>query len=281
MSVLKFRPTGYALALMGALALGGLPMGSASQAVANADLPDAAIGVSLTQKVLDQAVVPGQPNRVRYGALAQDRAALDKALAHFAEADPALLPTDSDRLAFWINAYNISMIDGILKNWGGSRAYSVSNNGFAIFDQMSHRIAGHTYSLNEIEHGVIRGDPKKISEGSRGPAKAAHQGIWSGGVVDARVHMALNCASIGCPELRAKAYSGATLNKSLAQQSTIYVKDPARGAGPQGISEIFKWYGGDFTHLGGAAGFIQSHRQGADEVKLDAFLPYDWALNIK
>ncbi len=71
------------------------------------------------------------------------------------------------------------------------------------------------------------------------------------------------------------------MNKSLNQQSRSYVKDPARGAGPEGISEIFKWYEGDFKSVGGSEGFIKGHRGDAEGVDLGRYIPYDWTLNVK
>ena len=89
-------------------------------------------------------------------------------------------------------------------------------------------LLGGTRSLDDIEHGLIRG---------------------SGRYKDPRVHFAANCASIGCPSLRAEAYVGDRLDEQLEDAARSFLRDRSRNRLDEGelkVSSIFKWYRNDF-----------------------------------
>src|SRR5690606_30576317 len=124
---------------------------------------------------------------------------------------------------------------------------------------------GRELSLDDIEHGILRpqfGDP--------------------------RVHYAVNCASIGCPDLAAEAYRGDNLDAMLDEAARAYVNS-ARGARVEGgeltASSIFKWYRKDFG--GTEAGVLAELRKYATPGLLEklenivsvASYDYDWSLN--
>ncbi len=100
------------------------------------------------------------------------------------------------------------------------------------------------------------------------------------------MHVGLNCASIGCPNLRGAsppfAYFADGIDAQLTAATQAYCDHASKGAGPDGISRIFQWFGGDFVpEYGDAAGFIETYRtDGLDGVDTDAWLDYDWSLNI-
>lgn len=98
------------------------------------------------------------------------------------------------------------------------------------------RIAGVPLSLDDIEHVILRPIFK-----------------------DARVHYALNCASVGCPNLRTEAFTGAHLDAQLDAAARAYVNDP-RGVDPEldglVLSSIYDWYREDF---GGSDRAILDH----------------------
>ncbi len=126
-------------------------------------------------------------------------------------------------------------------------------------------VAGQALTLNDIEHRILRP-------------------IWQ----DPRVHYALNCASIGCPDLAPRAYTGAGLDRALTLAATAYVNDP-RGVtirdGRVTVSRIYDWFIEDF---GGSEQTVLAHLKSYADEKLAADLvrigriddtAYDWQLN--
>lgn len=103
------------------------------------------------------------------------------------------------QLAFLINAYNAWTVELILEKWPDID--SIKDLG-GIFSSPWRKefisLLGEKRSLDNIEHDLIRG---------------------SGRYQDPRIHFAVNCASIGCPALRAEAYTGAKINQQLDQQN--------------------------------------------------------------
>ncbi len=109
---------------------------------------------------------------------------------------------------------------------------------------------------------------------------AWYEGVWGDGPPDARLHVGVNCASRGCPDLQIGAYQGPTVWQQLDEAATRFVDNPSKGAGPDGISELFSWFAEDFERSGGIEAFVQRHRtEGTSGVDFDAVLPYDWSLN--
>lgn len=207
-------------------------------------------------------------NLVDYAALARDPS-YRAALADFATADPAALPSDADRIAFWINAYNLLAMKAIVDR---RPIASIKDGGsflFPIWKKEVGRIAGRERSLDEVEHGILRKD-----------------------FAEPRVHFAVVCASLSCPDLRAEPYEGARLDGQLDDQATRFLANPAKGMRPgedgetAEVSSIFKWFAADFERGGGVAAFLRA--KAPPDVKpriaklTDAgltYLDYDWSLN--
>ena len=250
----------------------------------------------LLRGVLGQYVRPsGDGNYIYfdYDALAASDEALlllDQYLATLDLVTADQLRDESERLAYWINGYNAAVIRGVIDDYGGDPAYSVSNSGFIFFDRPSWHFGGETWSLNQIEHAIVRGDESHAAFQSSSPDQQArfgalHASLWGANPVDARVHAALNCASLSCPNLLAAdpyVFRAETLEMQLDQASRAFADNPIKGAGAEGISQLFDWYAKDFEAVyGNAAGFIQRHREGGlNGVNLDKYITYDWSLNI-
>ena len=116
---------------------------------------------------------------------------------------------------------------------------------------------------------------------------------------DPRIHMAVNCASIGCPMLREEAYVAARLDRQLEEQVVRFLADRSRNRFDPGrnaleVSEIFKWYAEDFTRglkginsreqffarYANLLGDSPEHQKIVREQKAELrFLEYDWSLN--
>lgn len=219
---------------------------------------------------------------VDYAGLRKSKEALDAYL----EALEATTPeqhagwTRDERFAFWINAYNAYTIQLIrdrgpvksIKKLGGwfTSPWEIKFIPMPAFDPEED---GDDLMLDEIEHDILR----PVFE-------------------DARVHAAINCASLSCPPLRAEAYQGAKLDEQLDDQTALWLADPSRngitaGAKRLKVSKIFDWFEDDFGGKDEAVvRWIADHvedealakdlRARADDIDV-RYLDYDWSINAQ
>ncbi|MGC1516546.1 MAG: DUF547 domain-containing protein [Maribacter sp.] len=159
--------------------------------------------------------------------------------------------------AFWINAYNLTVINGVVENYPLKSPLDI--DGF--FDKIQHKIAGQKVTLNQIENQLL------------------HDKFPN----EPRYHFVLVCAGMGCPPIIKEAYRPNTLNAQLERQTKKAVNDPNFIRVHQEevkISQIFEWYKNDFEPAGGIVKFINQYR--TEKLPADAkleFYPYDWTLN--
>ncbi|MCI4670907.1 MAG: DUF547 domain-containing protein [Bacteroidia bacterium] len=158
--------------------------------------------------------------------------------------------------AYWINAYNAFTVKLILDNFPISSITKLDKP----WDTAFINIGGKAYTLNDIEHKILRPTYK-----------------------DARIHFAVNCASGSCPKLLNEAYTAGKLESQLNKQTRSYLnngKDNKVAANSLQLSKIFKWYKDDFNSAGGVAAFVNKYT--SVDVAKDAvisYLDYDWSLN--
>lgn len=211
--------------------------------------------------------------RVDYDAF-QRAPEFGRYLELLARTDPAELPAP-ERLALWINAYNAYTIALINRHDERESIRNINRTlgfikGKGPWGEPLARVGGRDYTLDEIEHGIIR-------ERFREP----------------RIHFALVCAARGCPPLRREAYTGARLNAQLDEQARRFLlREPSKNRVEVGerrvyLSRIFDWYGEDFGKSPAAIGRYLAgfHPPGpARELLLGGdfrieHTPYDWSLN--
>ncbi len=223
----------------------------------------------------------GHASQVDYVGLKTDRVALKAYLTQLAEITQADFDgwNSGQRMAFLINAYNAWTLELILT--GEPDLVSIKDLGSLFSSPWKQAIApllGKTRSLDDIEHGLLRGAPD---------------------FAEPRIHFAVNCASIGCPALRPEAYTATKLEAQLADQTTRFLSDRSRNRmSADGkaleVSKLFDWYADDFTSKSSAlsppAGFLAEYaeqfsddpaaqqRVRAGELEIE-FLDYDWSLN--
>lgn len=223
----------------------------------------------------------GKASQVRYAALAREREALKAYLANLSNVSEAEFRDwgKEQQLAFLINAYNAHMAELILTRYPNLKSVwdfgKVFNN---PFKKKFFTLFGREFSLDNIEHDTIRA-----------------KGVYD----DPRIHMAVNCASVGCPMLREEAYVADRLDQQLEQQVVRFLSDRTRNRfnpalNTLEVSEIFKWYSLDFTSgLNGIKSREQFFAKYAvqlatapEEQKIIndrkasiGFLEYDWSLN--
>ena len=209
---------------------------------------------SKTNTFLGQYVKNG---KVAYSEINKDQSGLDE-LLKMAEGISVDISDAKNYQAFWINAYNISVIKGIIDNYPTKSP--LDNSGF--FDKTTYNLGGKKTTLNNIEHKLLRAKFK-----------------------DARYHFVLVCGAVGCPPLINEAYMPNTLEKQLETQTKIalngaFLKVNTKKKRVQ-ASEIMKWYKEDFTMNGMTEiDFINKYRTEkiSDNYKLSYFT-YNWSLN--
>lgn len=182
-----------------------------------------------------------------------------QAMQSLTSIDPKPL-TGAEKMAFWINAYNLLTIDLIITT---NETESIKNQGTLLKNVWkSHRwsIFGRPYTLHEIEHAILRpmGDP--------------------------RIHMAINCASLSCPDLRTQPYVAKTLDADLTEQTQHFIANTQKGMqintkNKLVVSSIFKWFAGDFNGKQGVQEFIHNTMDLPAGATIAGYLPYDWSLN--
>jgi len=222
------------------------------------------------QALLDRYLVTDHPsgvNRFDYGAVSSaDAAALDGYIASLAARDPRRY-TRAEQFAYWINLYNALTVRLVVEHYPVRSIRRIHGGLFrrGPWDRKLVEIAGEELSLNDIEHRILRP-------------------LWQ----DPRIHYAVNCASVGCPDLAPRAYTAANTDALLDAGATAYVNHP-RGvrfeAGRLELSSIYDWYGSDF---GDDTRALLAHLARYADARLTERLSnfdgpigysYDWSLN--
>lgn len=228
---------------------------------------DHGVWTSFLETYLEQGNVEGADgvNRVRYSAVTPDwRGRLDGYIAALETVDTRAL-TRSQQLAYWINLYNAATVRLILEQYPTSSIRKVKVSGKGPWDHPIVTVQDTALSLGDIEHHIVRA-------------------VFP----DPRIHYALNCASIGCPNLAAKAYEAESLESMLDEAASAYINH-SRGVtlrkGKADVSKIYGWYREDFG-AGDAdiLAHLKRYARGAFKTNLDQVQKigrygYDWALN--
>jgi hypothetical protein len=230
--------------------------------------PADAFDEALWARLLDRhtvAVDDLASTRVDYGAL---RASADweALLASLRASDPGGLATREERLAFWIDTYNVLAIDLVRRHYPVDGIRALGSLFSPVWKRPAGDVGGRSYSLDEIEHGILRplGEP--------------------------RVHGAIVCASLSCPPLRREPYRAADLDAQLDDNMRRWLADPRKGMRIQRrdetlwLSPIFDWFAEDF---GDVVGFVARFANPADASWLREHrgtlrirhFDYDWSLN--
>lgn len=180
-------------------------------------------------------------------------------------------PDSNQRLALWLNLYNALVIAQVLRSYPIS---SIRPQIFGIpswiaffwfFSRPVFSLGDRRYSLNDIEHGVVRAEFK-----------------------DPRIHFALVCAAVGCPLLRNQAYQPQQVQTQLDEDAKRFINNPDKvrfDAATETLycSKIFKWYRQDFLNVAASLpAYIQTYLSpnlpltSATPVR---YLDYNWCLN--
>lgn len=209
-----------------------------------------------------------QVSRVRYGEVSEeDHALLSDYVKYLQTVKVTSLDRD-EQLAFWINLYNAETIRTVLQAYPVSSIRAIKSHPLDFkgpWNDKRLNIEGTALTLDNIENRIIRP-------------------VFN----DARIHYALNCAAMGCPNLREQAYTAKDIQAALDEQARAFINDP-RGIkiedGTVIASRIFLWYRDDY---GRSENDVLDHirRFARPELlhelegvtSIDTY-EYDWALN--
>lgn len=174
----------------------------------------------------------------------------DSVLASIRQKDPVELQTDEQKVAFYINAYNVMVLE-VLRNAPGVQNIEFDQRFEELF-QTEFRIAQHNMTLNQLENGILR--LNDVVDGVLLPKglKALRPTI-----LEPRIHVGLNCGAVSCPVLRRQAFTAETLDTTLEAAMDEFVNSFrfVEVLGPELIlSSIVDWYGEDFDSEDQAAG---------------------------
>ncbi|MEF8943553.1 MAG: DUF547 domain-containing protein [Desulfohalobiaceae bacterium] len=235
--------------------------------------PDSSISVdhSPWSAFLQRSVTQGPKgiNRVDYGAVtAEDRNSLGNYLERLTRTKVRSMSRASQK-PFWINLYNALTVQVILDHYPVDSIQDIDiSPGFFSSGPWGKKlvtIEGKELSLDDIEHRILRP-------------------IWE----DPRIHYAVNCAALGCPNLQTEAFTAENIEGLLDQGARAYVNHP-RGVTIEDanlmVSSIYAWFQEDF---GGNESGVIEHLMRYAEPELKKKLQglstidddrYDWSLN--
>jgi hypothetical protein len=195
--------------------------------------------------------------------------------------EPSALLGDDRRVAFWLNLYNALFLHEMLLRPRHGNLLRHAR----LFDRASYRVGDRRYSLNVIEHGVLRCNsrgPTALRRPLRGtdPRHAAAPSR-----LDPRIHFALNCGARSCPPLRF--YDDAGLDAQLRLATRSYLEGDVRVDAERGVvtlPRLMRIYRADFGERKAQLVFAARHVPAVAAVlrqieRLEVeYAPYDWTI---
>jgi len=181
--------------------------------------------------------------------------------------------TGDKQLAFLINAYNAFTLKLIIDNYPIESIKNIGRFWQKPWRIRFFRLLEEEMHLDQVEHEIIR-EPGKYDE--------------------PRIHFAVNCAAVGCPALRDRAFTADQLEKQLDDSTRRFLRDRSRNyfdadADVLHVSSIFRWYRDDFETAGTLSEWLARYadelaykKQQRQRIKAGVpvkFLDYDWKLN--
>jgi hypothetical protein len=204
---------------------------------------------------------------VDYRALASDPE-WTRLVAGLATANPVALADRAEKLAFWINVYNILAIETVSRSYPVESIRDLGSFFRPVWKKTAGNVGGRIVTLDAVEHRILRpmGEP--------------------------RIHAAIVCASTSCPSLRREPFVAARLDAQLDDAMGTFATDRRKGVRIDRdtetvhLSRIFEWFSDDFTERGDVLGYVAPYLESSDRRWLHQhpdvrirYLDYDWTLN--
>ncbi len=205
-------------------------------------------------------------NAVNYKNLKND-GEFEKLVSRLNSVREDSLKTRDEKLAFWINTYNILAAKMVADRFPIKSIKDAGSFFSSVWKKSAGHVAGKERTLNEIEHEILR----KMDE--------------------PRIHVAIVCASVSCPDLRLEAFKADSLNEQLNDQMKRFLQSSEKGMRIDKkdnrvyLSSIFKWFKGDFESRGGVLKFVSKFvspevaKELADSRIDVSYLDYNWNVN--
>jgi hypothetical protein len=224
-------------------------------------------------------------SHIDYSGLAREREALERYVATLAEVGPRTapdrFPTEGDRLAYYLDAYNALVMLGVVAHWPIQTVHDVRGPfepkpGFGFFLALRFPLDGGWTNLSDLEDDSLR---------RRG---------------DARIHAAIHSGALSSPALSPLPYRPETLEDQLDRAARHFASEPPHvviddAAGQIRLSALYDWYGEDFRRhaagMGLGATVLDWIERFAEPQVQEAlararaagyavvFAPWDWSLN--
>jgi hypothetical protein len=201
------------------------------------------------------AVYVTETGIVNYKGLLENKKLLDAYIGSLNNPTPTDTWTKQDKLAYWMNAYNAMTLDLILRNYPINSIKDLKKP----WDQRLWKLGEKWYTLNEIEHQILR----KMDE--------------------PRIHFGINCASFSCPPLLNEAFNAAAVSMQLEKAAIQFINDPKRNTISKmnvEVSQIFSWFSKDFKKEGTLFEFLNQYAAiQIDPKAKKKYKKYNWSLN--
>ena len=221
--------------------------------------------------LVNKYVAPKTLAGVRFNAI--DYASLKKdpvfsgLVARLESYSLASLESRESKLSFWSNVYNIQAAKMITDHYPIKSIKDVGSFFKPVWKRVAGTVGGKERTLNDIEHEILR----KMNE--------------------PRIHVAIVCASVSCPDLRQEVYSAGKLNEQLDDQMEKFLRSREKGMKLDErknrvyLSAIFKWFAEDFESRGGVLKYIGQYVTAEERKVLNnskikiSYLYYNWKIN--
>ena len=196
--------------------------------------------------------------KVNYEGLKKDKTLLDAYLKKLQTNEPQESWSANAAKAYWINAYNAFTIKLVLNKYPIESITKIMDK---PWDYKFIKIGKSTYSLNDIEHTILR---KKYK--------------------DARIHFGVNCAAVSCPKIHNTAFTETNIDAELTKLAKAFINNKTKNqlsSGAVKISKIFEWYAEDFVSTNTT---VVDYLNKYADIKIKptakvSYMEYNWALN--
>jgi GH15 family glucan-1,4-alpha-glucosidase len=271
------------------LLVSGRVMLNEGEAVNKIELREIASKLKNSMNILRGAFFDTKRGRVAYEKMSGSKAYREyvELSLNLRDMDLGLLKTRQERLAFWINLYNVIIIHGVIALGIRDSVREVRN----FFKRVQYRIRDMFFSPDDIEHGILRGN-------SRPPNSLLRPFSWDDKrlqyiikPLDPRIHFVLVCASSSCPPIGI--YTAEDMDRELDIAAGTFLNTEGveidKVENIVSLSRIFKWYGADFgrsqtERLTYVTRFLYDKEdrefleENVEKVKV-VYRDYDWRLN--
>lgn len=204
-------------------------------------------------------------------------------VARIEEVDPRAITGDRARIAFWVNVYNATLL---IELHSRPRSGTLLRHR-RLFGRTGLRVGAHEYTLDVIEHGLLRGNRRPPYARRRLLRRSDRRLSAAPAHVDPRVHFALNCGARSCPPIRS--YEADGLDRLLGVACRSYLTAEAaidRDRASVVLPGLIKLYRRDFgsrqEQLDLLANCLPAAdaawlRRGVDEVRV-RYSRFDWTM---